>query len=70
MKHYVEVVKKEIAYIYLRGHCGWSKDSFERGGIEIGVMACIMWPQNSYSLNPDASECNLIRNRVIAEVIS
>ena len=52
MKYYVEVVKKEIAYIYLRGHFGWSKDSLKRGGIELGVMACIMYPPNSYGLNP------------------
>ena len=52
MKYYVEVVKKEIAYIYLRRHFGWSKDSLKRGGIKLGVMACIMYPPNSYGLNP------------------
>lgn len=51
MRHYVEVAKKEVAYIYL-GALWMEQDSLKRGGIELGVMACIMYSPNSYNLNP------------------
>lgn len=70
MRHYVEVAKKEVAYIYLGGTVDGAKIALKEVALNLVLWLVLCIPQIHIILTPDASECNLIWNRVIAEAIS